>query len=41
MSLTHAHPYMYVQVVAMLKDPGAKQPDLVGAEFEKVGKTVW
>ncbi|TFJ86455.1 hypothetical protein NSK_002112 [Nannochloropsis salina CCMP1776] len=29
------------QVVAILKDPAAKQADLVGAEFERVGKTMW
>lgn len=29
------------QVIAILKDPSAKQADLVGAEFEKVGKQVW
>lgn len=30
-----------MQVIAILKDPKAKQADLVGAEFEKVGKAVW
>lgn len=29
------------QVVAILKDPAAEQADLVGAEFERVGKTMW
>ncbi len=29
------------QVIAILKDPAAKQVDLVGAEFEKVGKKLW
>lgn len=29
------------QVIAILKDPSGKQADLVGAEFEKVGKAVW
>jgi hypothetical protein len=28
-------------VIAILKDPSAKQADLVGAEFERVGKAVW
>ncbi len=29
------------QVISILKDPKAKPVDLVGAEFEKVGKAVW
>jgi hypothetical protein len=29
------------QVISILKDPKAKQADLVGAEFEKAGKTIW
>lgn len=30
-----------VQVITLLKDPKAELSDLVGSEFEKVGKTVW
>lgn len=30
-----------VQVITLLKDPKADLSDLVGSEFEKVGKTVW